>query len=58
MERTVGQVRPNLENNSSKISSLISTMDKTLEQKAKELLDFKEKHGIKVLIFHYCSLVN
>ena len=48
MERTVGQVQPNLENNASKINSLINTMDKTLETKAKELVDFKEKHGIKV----------
>ena len=50
MERTVGHVRPNLEGNASKISSLISTMEKTLDQKAKELLDFKEKHGIKVTV--------
>ncbi|KAL5272624.1 hypothetical protein ACHWQZ_G000734 [Mnemiopsis leidyi] len=48
MERTVGQVQPNLENNASKINSLINSMDNTLEKKAKELVDFKEKHGIKV----------
>ncbi|XP_063692370.1 prefoldin subunit 2-like [Bolinopsis microptera] len=48
MERTVGQVQPNLENNASKINTLITTMDKTLESKQKELVDFKEKHGIKV----------
>ena len=48
MERTVGQVQPNLENNASKINSLIGSMDKSLETKAKELADFKEKHGIKV----------
>ena len=48
MERTVEQVRPNLENNASKINTLIKQMDKTLDIKAKELVDFKDKHGIKV----------
>ena len=56
MERTVGQVQPNLENNASKINTLITTMDKTLESKQKELVDFKEKHGIKVRNMQkYCN---
>ena len=59
MERTVGQVQPNLENNSSKINTLITTMDKTLDAKAKELVDFKEKHGIKVkLLLHKDLAIN
>ena len=57
MERTVGQVQPNLENNASKINSLINTMDKTLETKAKELVDFKEKHGIKVRIKNFFQVI-
>ena len=58
MERTVGQVQPNLENNASKINSLIGSMDKSLETKAKELADFKEKHGIKVTMLQLIVLSN
>lgn len=56
MERTVEQVRPNLENNASKINTLIKQMDKTLDIKAKELVDFKDKHGIKVDTFHLSGI--
>eukprot|EP00116_Pleurobrachia_bachei_P014053 sb/3474315/ len=48
VERTVQQVKPNLQNNNSKITSLINSLDKSLEVKSKELMDYKEKHGIKV----------
>jgi len=47
-ERTVEQVRPNLINNNEKIKHLIKTMEGSVDKKGKELLDFKEKHGIKV----------
>ena len=48
IQRTVEEVQPNLESNSSKISSLITSLDKNLDAKSKELVEFKEKHGIKV----------
>lgn len=48
VERTVGEVVPALQQNKTQISQLTEVFGKKLEEKGKELNDFKEKHNIRV----------
>jgi len=48
VERTVKEVSPALTANREKISTLIQTMEKQLEEKGKEINAYMEEHSIQV----------
>lgn len=48
VERTVDVVLPGLKSNRDKMKEFTDTLRTNLEQKGKELVQFKEKHNIKI----------
>eukprot|EP00164_Ancoracysta_twista_P004552 GFYU01006140.1.p1 GENE.GFYU01006140.1~~GFYU01006140.1.p1 ORF type:complete len:147 (-),score=53.26 GFYU01006140.1:418-807(-) len=48
VERTVKEVAPAVQRNRDGIADIITKMQEQLEAKEKEMLDFQEKHKIKV----------
>jgi len=50
VERTVDVVLPGLKSNRDKMKEFTDTLRTNLEQKGKELVQFKEKHNIKIKV--------
>jgi len=48
VQRTVGEILPALDNSVQQMSLLITTLEKQVEEKGKELVSFREKFNIRL----------